>query len=50
VTRRIAVLDFDEKTGALLPGVPYKRPEAAPCEVTTSSRRIRNARTQPVEP
>jgi hypothetical protein len=27
VTRRIAVLDFDEKTGALLPGVPYERPQ-----------------------
>lgn len=27
VTRRIAVLDFDDKTGALLPGVPYVRPE-----------------------
>jgi hypothetical protein len=26
VTRRIAVLDFDEKTGALLPGVPYEQP------------------------
>jgi hypothetical protein len=27
VTRRVAVLDFDEKTGALLPGVPYERPK-----------------------
>jgi hypothetical protein len=31
VTRRVAVLDFDEKTGALLPGVPYQR--ARPPEV-----------------
>ena len=27
VTRRIAVLDFDERTGALVPGVPYERPK-----------------------
>jgi hypothetical protein len=27
VTRRIAVLDFDEKTGALVPGVPYEQPQ-----------------------
>jgi hypothetical protein len=27
VTRRVAVLDFDEKSGALLPGVPYERPK-----------------------
>jgi hypothetical protein len=27
VTRRIAALDFDEKTGALVPGVPYEQPQ-----------------------
>ena len=27
VTRRIALLDFDEKSGALLPGVPYEQPQ-----------------------
>ena len=27
VTRRVAVLDFDENTGALLPGVPYQHPK-----------------------
>jgi hypothetical protein len=27
VTRRVAVLDFDENTGALLPGVPYQQPK-----------------------
>ena len=27
VTRRVAVLDFDENTGALLPGVPYMPPK-----------------------
>jgi hypothetical protein len=27
VTRRIAVLDFDEGTGALVPGVPYEQPQ-----------------------
>src|SRR5829696_5106311 len=26
VTRRVAILDFDPDTGALLPGVPFRRP------------------------